>query len=48
MKAKPYCEFELYVGMRKPLLRFAVGSGVEKYGRYATGTPENSRLAPSK
>ena len=35
-------------GIRKPVLRFTVGSGVEKYGRYAIGTPKNSSCAFSK
>src|ERR1700731_1394772 len=35
-------------GNKTPLFRFTVGSGVEKYGIYAIGTPKNSSCAFSK
>ena len=32
-------------GARNPVLRLTVGSGVQKYGTYAIGTPANSSVA---
>src|SRR5260370_36852 len=43
----PYAELVDTIGIRKPVLRLTVGSGAEKYGTQASGTPTNSILASS-